>query len=171
MEKKGTMIDVREIAIRSTALPMYKAMGFKADSKIARLAAEAIALIEYKIGDDLKKISAELIDKVNEIKKDTFDEIEEGFDALDEDQRKVVIDKVNRLIDENQEVQELYKKESKIWKTEINMEFDSFEIEDKEYSEKIGDEHKTVQILGKEYTVDGYAALLTLVSMELIIIK
>jgi len=169
-ENKIKLSDLREIAIQAAAIPLYKAMGFKTDSKINRLAAEAIALIEYKIGDDLKKIEPEYNQKISKLRSAVFPQTLD-VESLSEVELKALTNKLNRSIAEDEDLIEFNKQFQKLWDTEIKNEIDPIDIEEQDYSEKFKDERKKVTVMNVEYSVDGYSSLLTLVTKNIITLQ
>jgi len=169
-EKKITLSELREIAIHATTIPSYKAMGFKVDSKISRLAAEVLALIDYKIGDDLKKIEPDFNQKVMQIRTSIFPETIDT-ESLSESESTSLANQFKKALAEDEDMIELNKKLEKLWSTEINNELDEIEIEEKDYSEKFKDERINVHVLNRDYSVDGYSSLLALVTKNIITVK
>jgi len=169
-KEKVSLAELREIAVLSACIPQYKAMGFKNDSRITRLSAEMIALIEYAEGGSLKELNKKIQDKVNAIRFPILEGID--TESLSEEEKIALSLKINKAINADEEIIDLKAQELTIWNTEITKEeIDEIEIEEREYAEKFIGPAKEINILYGQFTVDGYQALLALIAKGYIEIK
>lgn len=167
--------DLRLIAIYSTIIPLYKKMGFKADSQISILADNAFYEIDSEIGDKLKSIKAKINELVDEIKKPLAEQFEKDIEGLSEEEIKPIQAKADRdlqiEISKNEDIKKKQKEESELWNKEITSEIKPLEIADKDYAELLSGEKKKVNLFDREFELDGYECLLQLTVKKIITIK
>lgn len=171
-QKKVALVVVRTIQVLSSAIPAHKAMGFQVDSKINSMSAEAKALVEYHVGDKLKEIEAETTKIVDAVKKPFVAELEKALESIeDEDEktgmRKTADMKINAALNANEGYVKLREDEKAIWGTEVALDLKTIEIEPKDYDERFK-EPKPIEFNGREITIDGYSALLQLITLGVI---
>ena len=171
-QKKVALVVVRTIQVLSSAIPAHKAMGFQVDSKINSMSAEAKALVEYHVGDKLKEIESETTKIIDEVKKPFVSELEKALESIeDEDEktgmRKTADMKINAALNANEGYVKLREDEKAIWGTEVALDLKTIEIEPKDYDERFK-EPKPIEFNGREITIDGYSALLQLITLGVI---
>lgn len=171
-QKKVALVVVRTIQVLSSAIPAHKAMGFQVDSKINSMSAEAKALVEYHVGDKLKEIESETTKIIDEVKKPFVSELEKALESReDEDEktgmRKTADMKINAALNANEGYVKLREDEKAIWGTEVALDLKTIEIEPKDYDERFK-EPKPIEFNGREITIDGYSALLQLITLGVI---
>ena len=169
-KEKITLHELREDAVLSASIPQYRAMGFKVDSKITSVSAELVAIIEYAIGGELKDLNEQIQNKINSIRMPLIAEID--LEALSDSEKAALYSKVNSALIADKELSELKEKEAALWDREVDKEEVAIiEIEEKEYAEKFSVEKKEISILYKQYSIDGYQALLAMIARGYIVIK
>jgi len=167
--------DLRDIAFYTSAIPAYKAMGFKVDSKITSMSALALAEIEYEIGGKLKDVKQEINEVIEPIKQPII----EKFNNDIEDKSKEEAEAIERVTNielqkallSNEKLTELRKKEDNLWSKEIASTIKPIEIEEKEYDKLFNSEPKEVSLFDFKLKLDGYSCLLQLITKKVIIIK
>jgi hypothetical protein len=166
--------EVRDIAFFASAIPSHKAMGFKTDSDINSIAEEAKELIEYHIGEGLQENYDKVEVRLSVIKEPFLSELRESSEGKDDEEVKVIETEINKRLNEaiftDVELTALSDDEKKLWDKAIKDSLSTIEIENKEYAEKFS-EPKKVALFRRELTVDGYMALLQLISKKIITIK
>lgn len=163
--------ELRTIAIYSKIIPLYKKMGFKADSQISILSENALYDIENGVGDKLSKLKENLDNLIEKIKKPFLDKYEEDSVGLSDEEKlelgkKEFDPKIQLAISSDDEYKKLILEEFNIWNTEISTDIKPVIIEDKEYGELLIGEEKTTNILGQDFTFDGYGCLMKLLSKK-----
>lgn len=171
-KKEIELSKLLHVAICAASIPHYRAMGFKVDSKINSMAKEAEAFIRYQIGDDLKALKEELNEGIEKIRKPFVDQfIIDGSGLTGQeltDLEQKTNSNIGTAIKTDQELAELRKQlviaENKLWERVVKNEIDPIVIEDREYADKFSAAAEKVAILEREFTIDGYQALLDLIS-------
>lgn len=171
-QKKVALVVVRTIQVLSSAIPAHKAMGFQVDSKINSMSAEAKALVEYHVGDKLKEIEAETTKIIDEVKKPFVEDLEKSLVGIEDEEvktdfRKKADIKINAALAIHEEYKKLREEEKALWETEVSLDLKTIEIEPKDYDEKFK-EPKPIEFNGREITIDGYSALLQLITLGVI---
>jgi len=171
-QKKVALVVVRTIQVLSSAIPAHKAMGFQVDSKINSMSAEAKALVEYHVGDKLKEIEAETTKIIDEVKKPFVEDLEKSLAGIEDEEvktdfRKKADIKINAALAIHEEYKKLREEEKALWETEVSLDLKTIEIEPKDYDEKFK-EPKPIEFNGREITIDGYSALLQLITLGVI---
>ena len=171
-QKKVALVVVRTIQVLSSAIPAHKAMGFQVDSKINSMSAEAKALVEYHVGDKLKEIEAETTKIIDEVKKPFVEDLEKSLVEIEDEEvktdfRKKADIKINAALAIHEEYKKLREDEKAIWGTEVALDLKTIEIEPKDYDERFKDP-KPIEFNGREITIDGYSALLQLITLGVI---
>lgn len=165
--KKVKLSFYRDVAIMATVIPMYrKAMGYRTDSKLVSLAADAKAQIEYEIGDKLEEIRDEVAARVKVIS----EPFQKQASELRSDDPKIrEIDAQIRIaINSDDDMKAISQRETKLWEKEIKLDLDPVEIPMLDYSERFEQEVKNVWMFSRNHNLDGYQALLGLHTMGLI---
>ena len=154
----------------ASCIPPHKAMGFKTDSKLTKLAAESKALVLYHIGDELEDIEMKEQEAINTVKTPIQDEFLKLSPAEQKSSEKEFNKRIQDELFKSESLRGLVKKKAELWNKEVAFEAEPFEIEEKEYAEGFK-EPKEVNLFGDKVTLDGYAALHELIVMKLITIK
>lgn len=157
----------RDVAVLASVIPLYrKAMGFRSDSSITSLAEHAKGQIEYEIGAELAELREKVLARVREINEPFVEEAKalgEGSPELAELNTRLAA-----AINSDDQIMALSKQEAPLWGKDVAKDIDPAVIDMIDYSERFPDERRTVQLFGRNYEQDGYAALLQLHAMGLI---
>jgi hypothetical protein len=170
IETTMKLSEVKEILIQLSGIPSHKALGFTGDLAIKRLAQVAEKLIEYHIGDELEAVKSQVEAEIETIKAPFLQQ----YEALNDEEKKAQEKPTNRAISAaitgSKTLKDLEAQEAALWAKEVDNELKPVAIEPKEYGE-LFKEPKSVTLYGATYTVDGYEALLSLITKDIIILS
>ena len=163
--------ELRTIAIYSKIIPLYKKMGFKTDSQISILSENALYDIENAIGKKLSELKEDLDKLISKIREPFIEEFEKESEGLEDEAKielgKIKFDpKIQAAVDSDDKYRKLLLSEIELWNSEIETDISPVIIEDKEYAELLVGENKTANVLGRDFTLDGYECLIKLLSQK-----